>query len=319
MFKRVIVKAIKWNFKWYLGSFASTIATFFLMFSHFDYEFLRSIKYGGTILVISVLAKIIYEYIREIDKLEKKVEEKEAKIDILDTSQTKRDLIKKHNFYGEVLIHLRDNFSQINKLKRLDSLNERKEVSRCLINLCNKLKYLFEKRLNHNYSVSIKLLELYDDGTIDESSKLVTIVRDEKSYFERKDNKNKGNNHTIQENSCFNEIFNNIESASAAYYFCNDLIANLQYKNSSFKDYGSIPATNNRIEREKFWTLPYKSEVVVPISPFLSHSAERKATFFGYLCIDCDGVDSFHKKYDVRMLLGIGDGIYDLLKKYNEL
>ena len=59
-----------------------------------------------------------------------------------------------------------------------------------------------------------------------------------------------------------------------------------------------------------------KSEIVVPISPISYNSNARKNHFFGYLCVDCNEKDAFHKKYDVHNLLGLADGISDLLEQW---
>lgn len=322
MFKRVLNEAIKWNIKWFFGSITATVGTFMLMHNIFEYEILRSVKYGVFIFILVLMVKMITQYVKEIDNLESKleeqkvsIEEQKKSIDILDTTSNKKDLIKKYNYYGEVILALKDIFAQVNKIKRMDS-PDKKIIYDQLIRTSNRTKAIFEKRFNYTYSVSIKVIEKNSNGTIDENSETQTIIRDEESYFKRKDNLKNGHKHLISENTCFWEILKNLNSPSKAYFFSNDLIPLLDYKNSSYKDYGNMPKDVEFRDRPKYWTLPYKSEIVVPISPLLYNTENRKEHFFGYLCVDCDELDGFHRKYDIENLMGIADGIYDLLEKW---
>lgn len=315
MFKRVFKEALKWNAKWYLGSITSTVGIFMLMHNYYQYEMLRSVKYGATILILSILIKVIHQYILELDMLEKKLEEQQISFESLENSQNKRDLVRKHNYYGEVLLSMKEIFAQINKIKRTQNPSE-KEIKDQLIRTANRVKSILEKRLNFTYSVSIKVIEISTNNSINETSEIVTIVRDEESYFKRKDLKNNGHKHTIGENTCFSEILKNIDSPSKSFFFSNDLCCHNGYCNSSFKDYGHPPKDIDSKLKYETWTLPYKSEIVVPISPLLYNSPDRKQNFFGYLAVDCDEIDAFHKKYDAENLLGVADGIYDLLEKW---
>lgn len=311
MFKRTIKEAFKWSMKWYFGSFGSSIAIFFFMNKYFEFPYLRSVKYGVTLLVFSFLVKVVFQYLKEIDILEKTLKESQNKVELLDNKQNKKKLITRYSHYGETLILLGDTFSYINELKRKKSISE-KELTKVLIQVCNKLKYIFEKRLNSIYSVSIKVS--LDKKVLSSDVEVTTICRDEDSYLNRTNSKKIS--HKIIDNTCFNEILYNIDMPNKAFYFNNNLPNDKYYKNSSFNNYGSIPENATNSDRIRLWTLPYKSEIVVPITPTLHSENDRKRIFYGYLCIDCSEIDGFHKKYDIKMIKGISDGLSDLFKNW---
>lgn len=315
MFRKAITEAFKWSLKWYFGSFSATAGTFFFFEKYLEFERLRSLRYAIAMFVLMFIIRAFIQYILKIDELEKIVTQKQKRIDIIENSNAKQDLIKKYNYYGEVLIALKDIFSQINKIKRSPDTTK-KDISNQLIRVSNRLKSIFEKRLNKNYSVSIKVILKDEDLPINDSSEVTTLIRDEESYFERRDNAGNGNKHLIKENTCFKEILKNIEYPNKSFFFSNNLVNLENYCNSSVKDYGVMPKNIEDKKRDEYWTLPYKSEIVVPISPISYTSNERKNHFYGYLCVDCNETDGFHKKYDVHNLLGIADGVSDLLEQW---
>lgn len=315
MFKKAISEAFKWSLKWYFGSFSATVGTFFFFEKYLEFDRWRSLRYAIAMFGLVFMVRAFIQYVLKIDELEKVVNQKQKKLDYFENSQAKDDLIKKYNYYGEVLIALKEIFSQINKIKRNPSTTK-KDISDQLIRTANRLKSLFEKRLNKTYSVSIKVIIKEKDIQISENSEITTLIRDEESYFQRKDHASNGSKHTIKENTCFNEILKNIEYPNKALFFSNNLVNLSDYHNSSVKDYGRMPRDIDDKTKEDYWTLPYKSEIVVPISPISFTSDTRKNHFFGYLCVDCDEINGFHKKYDMHNLLGVADGLSDLLEQW---
>ncbi|MDD2411792.1 MAG: hypothetical protein PHR79_02635 [Bacteroidales bacterium] len=314
MFKRTIKEAFRWSTKWYFGSITTSAGTFFLMEKYFEFERLRSIKYGVTIFIFTFLIKVIIQYLKEIDKLESKIDIKDEKIDTLNTRQNKQELVKNYNYYGETILLLKDSFSYIHKVRRGDNITP-EQLSKVFIGVCNKLKHIFEKRLDYTYSVCIKVLT-ENGGELNEYVEIKTLCRDENSYFNRKNCKQVV--HKIVDNTCFNEILYNIDMPNKAFYLNNNLPNDKYYKNSSFLNYGTVPEQADSIERQKFWTLPYKSEIVVPIAPTLNSDNDRKKEFYGYLCVDCDEENGFHKKYDSGMIQGVADGLSDLIKIWKQ-
>ena len=111
MFKRTLIAAFNWSYKWYFGSISTSLATFFLLENYFEFERLRSFRYGVALFILTFLFRSLYSYIKQIDQLEKLVKEKEARLDNLDTSGHKQKVLTAYNYYGEVIIKLRDSFS----------------------------------------------------------------------------------------------------------------------------------------------------------------------------------------------------------------
>lgn len=310
MFKRTFIEAFKWSTRFYFSSITSSVGTFFLMEKYFEFERGRSIKYGVCIFLLTAIIRVLIQYVMEIDKLEDKIGEKNNQLDLLNTKQKKEELIKNYNFYGESILQLKDSFSLVHKVRRQDIL-ENEQLMRVFISVCNKLKHIFEKRFDYTYSVCIKVLPKEND-IISDIVDVTTICRDEDSYLNRRHCKLVP--HKINENTCFNEILYNIDVPNNSYYFNNNLPLDRYYKNSSFKNYGVMPVESTDTDRQRLWPLPYRSEIVVPIAPILHPSNERRKDFFGYLCVDCDQENGFHKKYDVGMIQGVADGLSDLLK-----
>ncbi len=314
MFKRALIDGFKWSSKWYFGSFSTAVVTFFFFNKYLEFDTIRSIRYGVALFCVSFLIKTIIQYVKLIDQLEDKIEKKDQQLEILNTSKEKKKRLRAFSFYGESIIILKQVFSNFHYLRKHEPI-ERKEMMAALIYLCNGLKGLFEKRFNNNYSVCIKVLGPDSDlENLTVHAKLITLCRDEKSFKSR--SVPNGINHNIFDNTCFNEIFHNIDNPSKSHYLNNELIEDKYYKNTSFNIYGELPHDcYTTDDRKKHWSLPYKSELVVPITPVATlKNTERKKQFLGYLCVDCNETDSFHNKYDIELLKGVADGIFDIIK-----
>ena len=82
---------------------------------------------------------------------------------------------------------------------------------------------------------------------------------------------------------------------------------NGNYENSSWE----IHKMNNDKDE---WKLPYYSEIVVPIIP-LENKNQDKYKILGFICVDSNKINCFTEKYDTAILLGVADGIYDIIFK----
>ena len=314
MLKKALFDALRWSTKWYLGSFSTAIATFFFFEKYLNFQRFRSIRYGISIFILSFFIKALIQYLNEIENLNLRLQEQQVKLEILDTKKERRRLLTSSNYYGEAILILKDIFSKFHNLRKTNR-PERKEMVKLLIFLCNQLKELFEKRLNQNYSVCIKVLGPdVDIENITTYAEVRTLCRDEISYRSR--SQPLTIKHNIFENTCYTEIFHNIDNVNKSYYLNNDIPEDKYYKNTSFQIYGEIKEEyKDNIElRRKNWSLPYKSELVVPIVPLDSSKIDLKKQFLGYLCVDCSEEDAFHNKYDIGMLKGVADGIYDVIQ-----
>ena len=305
MFKRAILEAFNWSLKWYLGSFSTAVVTFFFFEIYLKFERTSSFGFGIALILLTFIFRAIFKYITKKDELEK-----------LENKKEKKKLLTINNFYGEAIIILKDIFAKTHYARKNNKI-DKNELTEILVFLCNKLKELFEKRFKHNYSVCIKVLGPEVSLTeIDPQTQVSTLCRDYNSWKIRSQPPIK---HNIFANSCFFEIFYSIEDVSKAHYLNNDLTEDRYYKNTSFQIYGELPENiTTHQERKDNWKLPYKSELVVPITPLEIEAEKRKHNFLGYLCVDCSDEDAFHSKYDTQMLKGVADGIYDLIKLHTQ-
>ena len=312
MFNKAITDAFQWSSKWYFGSFSTAIATFYFFEKYLEFDTFRSFRYGIAIFIVSFLVKALWQYIKYIDELESKLVQKEVQIDNLQTKKERQKQLSANNFYGDAIITLKDSFSKIHYLRKQQNVQPEAIIT-IMVSFCNQLKAMFEKRYKYTYSVCIKGL-VFVEGTGLSETEIVTICRDENSY--RKRSQPATVKHKISDNTCYFEVLSRIESTESSFYSNNDLPEDKYYKNSSFKIWGELPNDLGVDERREKWTLPYKSEIVVPISPLVCENNSRNQEFLGYLCVDCDTEYAFHRKYDVEMLQGIADGIYDILKNH---
>ena len=318
MFKKAIKEAFEWSFKWYLGSFSTAIATFFFFEKYLEFTRARSIKYGIALAISTFILRALYQYVIRIDELEKLVNQKDNQLELLTSKKEKKKLLTANYFYGDAIIILKDIFAKIHSIRKDDKITN-DELTESLVLLCNKLKELFEKRFNHNYSVCIKVLgpEVNLDA-INPETQVSTLIRDFKSYKSR--SQPSVVRHNIFSNTCYLEIFYNLSNIGKSHYLNNSLISDNNYRNTSFQIYGELPEECDSVEeRTKHWKLPYKSELVVPITPLEMDGSKRIYNFLGYLCIDCDEEDAFHSKYDTQMIKGVADGIFDIIKLKNNL
>lgn len=318
MFKKSVTEAFEWSFKFYLGSFSTAIATFFFFEKYLEFARDRSIRYGIGMALLTFIARAIYQYLKRIDELETLVNKQDNQLEFLTSKKEKKKLLTANYFYGDAIIILKDIFANIHSIRKEEKISN-DELTEALVLLCNKLKELFEKRFNHNYSVCIKVLgpEVNLD-LINPETQVSTLIRDFKSYKSR--SQPHVIKHNIFSNTCYLEIFYNLSDVGKAHYLNNSLVSDARYRNTSFQVYGELPEDcESTEERRKHWKLPYKSELVVPITPLGIDSSKRMYNFLGYLCVDCDEEDAFHPKYDTQMIKGVADGIFDIIKMKSTL
>ena len=101
------------------------------------------------------------------------------------------------------------------------------------------------------------------------------------------------------------------------YFLSNDLLSLEDYENSSFLLFPDFNKETRADEskRRKNWPLKYKSELVVSLTP-LEKESRTDYPILGFLCVDCEleKKEVFNSYYDVPLLLGVSDGLYDFIK-----
>ena len=73
-----------------------------------------------------------------------------------------------------------------------------------------------------------------------------------------------------------------------------------------------------RYARKWNWPLWYKSTLIVPIVPLIANDQSQEA-IRGFLCADSRSEGIFNKYYDVDILKGVADGIYNQIDLIHQL
>ena len=189
-----------------------------------------------------------------------------------------------HNAYvdsiwGKAIVDLKDAYSEIHFIRKKERFND-KEFVETMIIFCDTLKIIFDRKTKANCCVSIKVPTTEDEQL--ETLEVKNLCRD--------------THHTNRDTSQYMSIKHSI-------------IGNTPYREHT-PDYD-----NTSIECYSDGILPYKSELVYPIIPIKSVNSNNMK-MKGFICIDCDQKDKFDEnRYDIPMVQGIADGLYDLFVK----
>lgn len=206
---------------------------------------------------------------------------------------------EKIRHYGKSYEYLGAAFAIIHKMNRVKDLTFEMAVSE-LSNFCTLINSFFEFKNGAPCACCIKILiksKSHQRGDY----QVITLCRDSKSSALREPAK-VTRTHTVKGNTCFLHFFENIDTHERHFFLSNDLTKHADYHNSSFEYYGK--PTNEQ------WTLPYKSEIVVPL---VAKLPDDNTPALGFFCVDSQGVGNFHSEFDPEMLIGVADGLYNTL------
>ena len=166
-------------------------------------------------------------------------------------------------------------------------------------------------------SACIKVIDAAEaaEGT-DVRPQVVTMCRDRGSGDSRK---KLTTEHWIDQNTDFEQLHENAGKPSGRAFFSNYLPGLRDYKNSSFKVYEKptsfdVPVLSD-VVRHLTWTLPYKSTIVAAISGSQVELGDGSG-LVGYLCVDSRSSGAFSRRYDVELVTGIADCLFDLIDRY---
>lgn len=207
------------------------------------------------------------------------------------------------SIWGNAIVDLKDAYSVMHHLRKQEEILD-EDFMNALITMCEKVKMIFDRKTKGNCCVSIKVpagvftsLQTWELCNLCRDSEHTN--RDTKDYEKTK--------HTVIGNTPYIVIVNkllNTKQEVKPYYMNNDIEKSKDYMNSSSQLYKN--------------GLPYKSELVYAIVPIIKDEAHRY-DLAGFLCIDCDKKNVFDdKRYDIPMVEGIVDGIYDIIEKRNK-
>ncbi len=208
----------------------------------------------------------------------------------------------KESIYGNTICILRDSFSKIHSLKRKTVIDD-KEFIEVMVYLCNNLKKIFDEKTKKECSVSIKVPT---KGSIKEQTVVLNLCRDSIASKIRDTESYRKVEHTIIGNTAYHKILNNILKGNKdkLFYINNDINSNSDYENTSREAYLN-------------GVLPYSSELVYPIIPYSWDRNTNNSDCMGFICVDCNSKNAFDDKYDVAIISGVADVIYDLITLRN--
>lgn len=284
---KLLIKTLKDTFtgklwKWLLGSAGSLFGLLQIGKNFFNQPIEISIYIGiGILLGLFIIRLILFFIINVIQLLHYRYRE---------------------SIYGDAILLLRDSFSKVHSLRKCEEINDT-DFTETMVVFCNNLKNIFEKKTKSKCSVSIKVPT---KGSINEQSSVKNLCRDSVATKTRDTDLYKKVNHTIIGNTPYQKIVNNILKGNKEklHYLNNDINANGDYDNTSREAY------ENGI-------LPYSSELVYPLLPFTWDKKTNNYDCIGFICVDCDTKNSFDDKYDVGIISGVADGIYDIITLRN--
>jgi len=260
-----------------LANILSACSFFLIAFKMFNQTLVMSIIYG--VLVILMIFLLRFSYF----------------------ASKYYNIYGRKNLYGEAIRHLQEGFSAIHWL-RSQEIDKEKFIS-AMEFLLDKLKIIFEAKTKSECSVSIKIPTL--TGKMSSETKIINICRDTNSG-DRNTEAYIKKPHLISANTCFNNICDGLANSGDYFYVNNNIPKSEDYKNSSTSTY-------------KHNKLPYVSEIVVPLIPLYVTEADTETELIalGFLCVDSNKTNVFDTRYDLDILQGVAEGIYDIIKLRN--
>jgi hypothetical protein len=172
-----------------------------------------------------------------------------------------------------------------------------------------------------NCSACIKLVENDLDSHDGASVRpmVTTLCRDDSSRH--RDLAVSSTEHWIDKNTAFRKLFENLGTASPDNYFCNNLVSEKNYENTSIPSNWK-PRTSripflNTYYRRKDWPLPYRSTVVFRIAGVTPNSADDRAKICGFLCADSERIGIFDRDHDLEILNSIAGCLYQPVQRYS--
>lgn len=230
--------------------------------------------------------------------------------------------LKRRASYGDALPYINDGFKEIHELIRCNKL-ESDLIIAYLEKLCSELVSAFQIITGVKCAVCIKLLRISNEeqkATLDNIG-VYTLIRDHNSKSNR-DFAVQDKENFLIDNTAFLSIFNHLGLPKGNYFFSNMLPLYKEYKNISFKHYGEPYSKKililGKVIRYIRWTLPYKSTIVVPICPGIQKQKIQN-NFHGFLCVDSNRPFAFRRSYDTDLMMGVSDGIYNIIKNLKSL
>ncbi|QOG02294.1 hypothetical protein [Flavobacterium sp. MDT1-60] len=204
-----------------------------------------------------------------------------------------------NSIYGNAIILLNECSASLNEYRKKNTHDDT-EFLKAMILLCNNLKIIFTDIVKDECAVSIKvpIASEWNNETL-----VMNLVRDSEhssrdtiAYTETK--------HTLLGNTAFTFCLNKVSSNNTSKAYVNNSV-----NNSRNYDNTSMALHTDQI-------LPYNSELVFPIVP--TNLDHQKHNCVGFICIDSIKENAFDTKYEIEIVKGVADAIYDIIKARNQ-
>lgn len=285
MLKELLIKSVKWKvWTWCLSSFGALVTILLLGRNFFDMDINKSILLGCASLFVIWILRFLYLL---------------GEATIKYCHNTFIDSI-----WGDAIVELKNAYAEIHSLRKKENIND-EEFIRVMVNLCDTLKKIFDKKTKAECCVSIKVPISSGENLM--SLELCNLCRDSSHKSKSRDTEMyKQIKHRIIGNTAYSIIVNKILRGNQKHlaYVNNNIAGSSDYENTSKDAYPN-------------GTFPYNSELVYPIVPIKGNETNDRA-LKGFICIDCNESNKFDEnRYDIPMVQGVADGIYDLFTRRN--
>lgn len=285
MLKELLIKSVKWKvWTWCVPSLGGLVLILMFGSNYFNLDIKTSILLGVISLIILWLFRFLYLLCEALIKY---------------CHNTFIDSI-----WGDAIVELKNAYSEIHSLRKQEDISDEEFIT-VMVKLCDTLKKIFDKKTKANCCVSIKVPISSGDNL--ETLELYNLCRDSSHKSKSRDTEvYKQIKHRIIGNTAYSIIVNKILRGNQKHlaYVNNNIAESSDYENTSKEAYQD-------------GIFPYNSELVYPIVPIKGNQTNHRA-LKGFICIDCNESNKFDEnRYDIPMVQGVADGIYDLFTRRN--
>lgn len=272
--------SLKWTgWKFFLSSIGSVGGTLLIGEKYFGFTLDKSIVAGIGVLIFIFIIRFLLIFVKESFKYIHEVYQ--------------------NSIFGNAIILLNECFASLNEYRKKNTHDD-EEFMKAMILLCNNLKIIFTDIAKNECAVSIKvpIANIWNNETL-----IMNLVRDS-DHSSRDTKEYMETEHTLLGNTAFTFCLHKVSSN-------NDLKAFINNSVNNSKNY-----VNTSMPLHKDQKLPYNSELVYPIVPInMNH---KQHSCLGFICIDSPKENAFNTKYEVAIVKGVADGIYDIINTRNQ-
>ena len=225
---------------------------------------------------------------------------------------------RKKTHYADAYAEINIGFSRLHRLRRIEDVSIEQIVPE-MDRLCDSVSQAFGRLYNERIGVCIKYI-VSDNNR----PRVETLARDAYSKTcGRPTGSSDNTKHWIDANSDFEFIYANYDddNQDTSYYLERHLPICKDYKNTRLKDKWKPKHNMFFLEnwyRRHNWPLKYKSTLVVPIVPLIADE-QSQSVIRGFLCADSPKEGNFNSTYDVDIMKGVCDGLYNQIDQIYKL